>query len=670
MNGITQTIGTQDDANVRNSSRSFHISPKQVKTVMDLLSELEKHKHICMFRTTARHVSACLDVPVEQLSIDALVGVASRLTAYLRARRYKHNAVRSYRNYAGMLLQEAKHLGWVPREPDVKVSEAWKTIFASVVKAPGCAGIVRYAIAQGIMPSDFRDEHLTAWGLMMLTDQRSFEYVRACKKRFRRVLTQSRLAQQLPGISHRKLFKYGIPLRNFPEQLRDEVIALLDWKAAPYSEGRKREWKIRDSTAKDLTGTFERLYGFITKRNEINGQPTSIGSLAELVTKESVGAFIEYLLNERKLQGENVSMKLGSVCAALKQRYKNHDLAWVPELLSGIEPSKESERWARKDATSLPYEVLVNVAEGLHKKRTETAQTDRRQIARLVHDELLVRWLLIMVWRQRNIRECRLGSNPTQANLFKNKISSSAKINVPRWARERMKLNPDERFWQYCFREQETKTGHAVHSVLPRRLVPLLEEYLQHHRPILLVGADPGTLFLNREGQPLTVQTINLLVGKLTLRYAQKRVTPHRFRDAFAYWWLEQFPQDYLTVSKKLWHRSVQITLDVYGSKFDESQADCRIEEYAESCEQTPESRLGTAADDGEIIVAVRNLIAKDDTFQALPESARQSEISAIASILRAHPSLAKLFGADSRKNAVGTAQELGSGGIRRRSAA
>ena len=88
-------------------------------------------------------------------------------------------------------------------------------------------------------------------------------------------------------------------------------------------------------------------------------------------------------------------------------------------------------------------------------------------------------------------------------------------------------------------------------------------------------------------------------MGKLTLRYAQKRVTPHRFRDAFAYWWLEQFPQDYLTVSKKLWHRSVQITLDVYGSKFDESQADCRIEEYAESCEQTPESRLGTAADDG-----------------------------------------------------------------------
>ena len=668
MNGITPMIGTQNDADVRRSSRSFHISPEQVQTMQDLLAELQNHKSISMLRTTARHVSACLDVPVEQLSIDALVGVASRLTAYLRARRYKRNAIRSYRNYAGMLLREAKLLGWMPREPKAQVSEAWRTI-TSVAKAQRCAGIVRHAIAQGIMPSDFSDIDLTAWGQMMLSEQRSFDYVRECKALFRRVLTQSGLAQKLPGISHRKLFKYCIPLRNFPEQLRDELIALLDWKQAPYSEGRSRDWKIRDSTAKGLTATFERLYGFITKRNEINGQPTSIRSLAELVTKESVGAFIKYLLNERKVQGETVSMKLGSVCAALEQRYKDRDFAWFRELLSGIEPSAESERWARKEATSLRYEVLVNVAEKLHKKRTETAQTDRRQIAHLVHDELLVRWLLIMVWRQKNIRKCRLGSSPTRSNLFKDKISPSAKINVPRWARERMKLNPDERFWQYCFREQETKTGHAVHSVLPRRLVPLLEEYLQHHRPILLVGADPGTLFLNREGRPLNEHTINSLVGKLTLRHAQKRVTPHRFRDAFAYWWLEQFPQDYLTVSKKLWHRSVQFTLNVYGCRFDESQADCRIEECAESCEQSPECHLGPAADDGEIIEAIRNLITKDNAFQELPPAAKQNELSAIASIIKSHPWLARIVAADLRKNAVGTVQVFGSGGIRGKSA-
>jgi hypothetical protein len=538
-----------------------------------------------------------------------------------------------------------------------------------VAKAVGCAGIVRYAIAQGIMPSVFSDEHLNAWGEMMLIEPRSFNYVRARKKEFRRVLIQSGLAQKLPGISHRKLCNYGVPLRTFPERLRDEVIALLDWKQAPYSEGRSRDWKIRNSTAKALKGTFERLYGFITKYNEINGQHTPISSLAELVTKESVGAFIGYLLNERNLIGEGVYVRLASVCAALKQRYKDRDLAWFRELLSGIEQSTESELWARKEATSLPYEVLVTVAERLHEKRTRTAKTDLRQIARLVHDELLFRWFLIMVWRQRNVRECRIGSDPMRANLFKDKISSSAKINVPRWAKERLKLNPDAHFWQYSFREQETKTGRGVHSVLPRRLVDLLEEYLQYHRPILLVGSDPGTLFVNLHGRPLTGGTVNTLVGNLTLRYAQKRLTPHRFRDAFAYWWLEKHPQDYLTVSKKLWHRSVEITLDVYGCKFDESQADCRIEEYAESYEQNPETRIGTAPVDGEIIEAIRNLISNDDTFQALPASARQSELSAIASIIEAHPWLAHLLGADLRKNAAGTAEVVGSGAIRRKSA-
>ncbi len=108
MNGITPTIGSQNDTDVRGSSRSLHISPKQVQTVQALLAELQQHKHISMLRTTAAHVSACLHVPVDQLTIDVLDGVASPLTAYLRARRHKPNAVRSYRNYAAMLLREAK----------------------------------------------------------------------------------------------------------------------------------------------------------------------------------------------------------------------------------------------------------------------------------------------------------------------------------------------------------------------------------------------------------------------------------------------------------------------------------------------------------------------------------------------------------------------------------
>lgn len=48
-------------------------------------------------------------------------------------------------------------------------------------------------------------------------------------------------------------------------------------------------------------------------------------------------------------------------------------------------------------------------------------------------------------------------------------------------------------------------------------------------------------------------------------------MTPHLFRDAFAYAYLESHPEDYLTLSKILWHRSIKYTLSVYGRNFDES---------------------------------------------------------------------------------------------------
>jgi hypothetical protein len=46
-----------------------------------------------------------------------------------------------------------------------------------------------------------------------------------------------------------------------------------------------------------------------------------------------------------------------------------------------------------------------------------------------------------------------------------------------------MEHNPSEEFWQFRFGKDETKTKHEVRAILPRKLVRLLEEYLQHYRP-------------------------------------------------------------------------------------------------------------------------------------------------------------------------------------------
>ena len=72
------------------------------------------------------------------------------------------------------------------------------------------------------------------------------------------------------------------------------------------------------------------------------------------------------------------------------------------------------------------------------------------------------------------------------------------------------------------------------------------------------------------------------IVETLTLKYGGRRVTPHRFRDAFANCWLEENPEDYLTVSKILWHRHIETTLDHYASHIDESYGIKKAGEWIE----------------------------------------------------------------------------------------
>ncbi len=591
MNAPTSTIGNEIDASLRSSSLSCNISQAKPQTVRDLLAALSDDKQLPMLRTTAGHVSDCLNIPFDQLTIDALVGLAPRFTAYLQGRRHKPNAIRAYRNYAGLLLRKAKELGWTPHHPEVP--EAWEPVIAAVAKVKGARGIVSYAINMGKTPSTLTDDDLNGWGQMMLTQKRDYQYVRALGYRFRRELAVAGLAGSLPGIfrNWKSATSYFVPLKNFPPELRQEVLAVLKWKQAPYVKGRPAKSRLRPVSARNLENAITRLYGFLVNilphlpEAAIKVETASIRTLPELVTPDSVSAFIDWWINIRQLKGRSLVVALGLVCAALKQHpnFKDKDFAWLDELIQGIPFEPESQRRDRKERKYLPYDTVADIPRRIHETQTEAATRGAKDLAWAVHDELLMKWLVVLPWRQRNIRECRIGLKSKGANLFKAEIEQWDNIKKPKWVEERLKTNPREPFWQYHFRENETKNGHEVRSILPRRLVPLLEEYLEHHRPHLVNGNDPGTLFVNRDGNRLTDTRVDSLVSNLTLRHAGRRVTPHIFRDIWAYWWLAGHPEDYLTASKKLWHRNIQTTLRIYGCKFDEAQADCRVEDYLDA---------------------------------------------------------------------------------------
>jgi len=720
MNKPTTPIGNQIDADLRDSAPSVRIAPRELRTLADLLTAIPvaaPNLPLAMLRSTAGHISSFLNVPIEQLAIEALVDLAPAFRNYLRERRFKRNSVRSYANFLSILLRTARELGW--ESPQLEIPDIWKPILAAMQKHRGtgtrgqyygCAKIVRWAIRQGKTPSDFSDDDLRVWGEAFLKEGRSYEYMVSVKSNFRRALRENGLADKLPGISCNSAAdrQYGVPLREFPPPLRDEVEALLQWKQAPFAPGRPRRGRHRPGTAKHLQDLITRLYGFVVnirKRKKPNTPVQKPNTLVQLVSKKLVTEFVEWSLNKRKLKGEPFANGLWGLCAAMDHNpeYKARDFSWFRELLASIQPDSESEKQERKLKKCLPYETIAHIPRMIRDEREKVANlagrisspqnpvaprlaakqaSMKRQIAILAHDELLLSWLVELVWRQRNIRECQMGMG---RNLFKAEIPAMTNMAIPQWVQERIALNPQEQIWQVQFRENETKTGHKVHFILPHCLVPLLEEYLQYHRPILLRGSDPGTLFVNRDGCPLTSSQVNYVVSNLTMQYGHRRVTPHLCRDIWAFWWLKQNPKDYLTLSKVLWHRDLKTTVRKYGSTFDESEALLLVEEWRDRQGQGPgqlpsptaesfvNQRAESCSSHGRlqprITEALSNLVSRDHEFQALPPAAKQNELSAIAGFIETHPWLAKLISADSRKDAAGTAHGFGSEGIRRKAA-
>ena len=136
--------------------------------------------------------------------------------------------------------------------------------------------------------------------------------------------------------------------------------------------------------------------------------------------------------------------------------------------------------------------------------------------------ELLVKWLVTLPWRQRDVRECRI-SGPVP-NLFRGKIPPFSEIDKPEWVRDEERKNPEAEFWQFQFSVDETKTGIAVEALLPRQLIGLLEKHLKEFRAQLFRGVEPETLFLNSRGKAMSRNQMTQLVSRLALRHGGRRV--------------------------------------------------------------------------------------------------------------------------------------------------
>jgi len=577
MSSQTFAIGDEVAPDFRLPSLPPEAAPAPLLTLNQLLLKLDPPSGAKKYPglwTTAAHLAQCAQVSLEEMPIELLHKITPEYMLWLKARRFSSKSIDTYHYNLRRLQSLADEHCSPPEITALRLKwSAIQTVLDSSGKAPKTVPL--FAISKNISPADFTSDDLERWGTWMLRRGRKLRTVRVLKWHFRRAIIDSKSEDLLPAFRCRAAAtRYAISPEEMPAQLRAELATVLEWKQARFARGRPRRGKHRRTSARLLEQYARRLYGFAVKIAKMG----EITSLRTLFSERVVTAFADWAMNQRQLTRSSLS-RLSLIATAIKHhpQYQDVDLSWFDGLMSELPKDDEAVRLERKRKKFIPYETLVTIP---GKIRTAMLRCkDAIQRAWYAHDELLITWLTTLPWRQENLRECRIGDD-NQPNLFFGPTPELVHIAKPGWVQDRLKTDPQQSFWQFQFSESETKTGRAIRGFLPRRLIGPLETYLRLYRPLICGKPDPGRLFLNREGGSLARQLMSDLVGQLTFQYAGTQMSPHLCRDAFAGAWLHAHPQDYLSLSKILWHVSVEYTLSIYGRGFDESSGACRVDEW------------------------------------------------------------------------------------------
>jgi integrase len=411
---------------------------------------------------------------------------------------------------------------------------------------------------------------------------------------------------------------YGVAdLSKRKTRINKEVSDLILFKMAAFAIGRKTKYSKDKATA--LYQFICRIIGYAETERKGGRE---IKSLRQLITPALLEDLVEWYIDVRKGKGISLVSQFGSLFASLREWIASRDcslgyaidLSWEADFVASIPKETRTVREDRMAMRCCDYEILDPIPGKIRQERLREEQqleTDmkaaskrgisdrdcqrfaakRKEISELMMWEVLVLWLLYLPFRNRNIRECKLG-----ANLAKKPLTRTCGVAKLPWVVEEEDRNSEAEFYQYMASSNETKGKNWVHLIIPRVLATRVEEFVEKqfgektYRSHLLNGSNSKNLFVNHAGNAMSLMEMTEAVGTITLRYADRRITPHVFRHVAAYRWLEANSMDFELLSRMLWHHSIEVTLRIYGSAYNESNGSARWEEEMENALEESES--------------------------------------------------------------------------------
>jgi hypothetical protein len=592
--------------------------------VGDVLPSLKQHPLYSKICSALNRCAEFLEMPgkAHDMSLDVVQERKPGFRSHLDRRNYSEISICHYVQWVYVFLAEAEAHGWIPYG---RVSPAWKKL----LQDPGmerCTELVRHFANTANSPEEVTGNAVRQWvDDRVIAFERTFEAAQTMAWKFIRAMLKAGYTQVDP-IGAVRLDGYGIPLADFPPPLKEQVEKLLDIRKSDsqddldveldddledlelddYSErsdsdnGRPKHSQIREITAKLLLEAICRLFGYvrdIRKKKNVN-------TIHQLFNPRVLVSYRRWLKVKRLVTPAGLRATFVPIIAAMRQSpdFDPKQLFWLTRFRNTLgQLPTEDEIRLRKSQRQLEYNEVAAIPKKIHLEMVRLARkkvdpnTVRGaqlkgetlfRIARLRMFQLAIRWILVLPWRQRNLRQMKLGLDK---NLFKAKIPSGFEIDKPDWVIAEEEKNENAEFWMYRFTAEENKTGKLIFCVLPKCLVDPLEKYLEC-RETLLQGQETETLFANAYGRPMNAVTFGHMMCEISLRYGGdgkkrrgKRMNPHIFRDVFAFAYLKNNPRDFVQLSIQLWHSSIDTTMKHYAGKFNASCGTQAVESFAKA---------------------------------------------------------------------------------------
>jgi site-specific recombinase XerD len=252
---------------------------------------------------------------------------------------------------------------------------------------------------------------------------------------------------------------------------------------------------------------IEKGYGAWLMWLDTDGELDPGSSPASRVTRDRVRRYIDYL--DSTMSPFSVQARVQQLGNAMRAMAEGQDWKWITRAAGRIRSRAASVRNKRAHLQSPDrlLELGIGVMEAI-----EDAPTVRPgDAATRYRNGLIIALLALRPMRSRNLLMIR-----TNEHLVRTGDS-----------------------YRVVFAAHETKNGRPLEFSWPEDLVPYLERYLGHYRPVLLRGKNRDAsasdmLWITRDGTALDRQTLHHHVTRTTKLAFGMHINPHLIRDCVA----------------------------------------------------------------------------------------------------------------------------------------